>query len=129
MKLLLDTHVLLWALLEPAKLSPSLRDLLEDSRHELWVSAASAWEIATKWRIGRLDHAEAVVKNYRQAINGLGAKDLPISAEVARQAGLFVVDHRDPFDRLLAAQAMAENLILASNDGAFDQFEGLKRLS
>jgi len=76
-----------------------------------------------------LDHAETVVKNYQQAINGLGAKDLPINAEVARQAGLFVVEHCDPFDRLLAAQAMAENLILASNDGAFDQFEGLKRLS
>jgi PIN domain nuclease of toxin-antitoxin system len=95
MKLLLDTHVLLWAMLEPAKLSPSLRDHLEDSRHQLWVS-----------------------------------KDVPINSEVARQAGLCAVDIiAPPFDRLLAAQAMAENLILANNDGAFDQFEGLKRLS
>lgn len=128
MKLLLDTHVLLWAVLEPAKLSPRLRNHLEDSRHELWVSAASAWEIATKWRLGRLNHAEAVVKNYRQAINGLGAKDLPIEAEVARQAGLLSVEHRDPFDRLLAAQAMALDLTLASNDAAFDGFADLKRL-
>jgi len=116
MKLLLDTHVLLWAVLEPAKLSPSLRDHLEDSRHDLWVSAASAWEIATKWRIGRLNHAEAVVKNYRQAINGLGAKDLPINAEVARQAGLFIVDHRDPFDRLLVSQANCHGLVIVTDD-------------
>ena len=69
MKLLLDTHVLLWALLEPGKLSPELRNALEDSGNTLVVSAASAWEIATKWRLGKLQHAGSVVENYAMALH------------------------------------------------------------
>ena len=114
MKLLLDTHVLLWALLEPQKFSPELRNALEDSNNTLVVSAASAWEIATKWRLGKLQHARSVVDNYAMA--------------VARQAGLWAVPHRDPFDRLLAAQAKAHVLVLASTDPAFTQFEGVVTL-
>jgi PIN domain nuclease of toxin-antitoxin system len=112
MKLLLDTHVLLWALLEPQKLSPELHNALEDSNNTLVVSAASAWEIATKWRLGKLQHARSVVDNYA----------------MARQAGLWAVPHRDPFDRLLAAQARSEDLVLASTDPAFTQFEGVVTL-
>jgi PIN domain nuclease of toxin-antitoxin system len=125
MKLLLDTHVLLWALLEPQKLSVELRNTLEDSDNILLVSAASAWEIATKWRLGKLQHARSVVENYAMALHRLAAVDLPISTTVARRAGLWDVPHRDPFDRLLAAQAMADKLVLASTDPAFSQFEGL----
>ncbi|MFN7870827.1 MAG: type II toxin-antitoxin system VapC family toxin [Cyanobacteriota bacterium] len=125
MKLLLDTHVLLWALLEPEKLSPKLRIALEDSDNILVVSAATAWEIATKWRLGKLRHAQAVVENYAMALHRLAAVELPISGAVARQAGLWEVPHRDPFDRLLAAQAKADNLVLASTDSAFAQFEGV----
>jgi PIN domain nuclease of toxin-antitoxin system len=125
MKLLLDTHVLLWALLEPQKLSVELRNTLEDSDNILLVSAASAWEIATKWRLGKLQHARSVVENYAMALHRLAAVDLPISTAVARRAGLWDVPHRDPFDRLLAAQAMADELVLASTDPAFSQFEGL----
>jgi PIN domain nuclease of toxin-antitoxin system len=128
LKLLLDTHVLLWALLEPQKLSPVLRDALEDSENTLMVSAASAWEIATKWRLGKLPHARSVVENYSMALNRLAAVDLPISGAVARQAGLWAVPHRDPFDRLLAAQARADELVLASTDPAFAQFEGVVAL-
>jgi len=69
MKLLLDTHVLLWALLEPQKLSPELHNALEDSNNTLVVSAASAWEIATKWRLGKLQHARSVVDNYAMALH------------------------------------------------------------
>ena len=94
MRLLLDTHVLLWALLEPQKLSLALRNSLEDSDNTLVVSAASAWEIATKWRLGKLHHARSVVENYAIALH-----------------------------RLLAAQAMADDLVLASSDPAFAQFE------
>ena len=108
MRLLLDTHVLLWALLEPQKLSLELRHTLENSDNTLVVSAASAWEIATKWRLGKLRHARSVVENYAMALHRLAAVDLPISTAVARQAGLSDVPHRDPFDRLLAAQAMAD---------------------
>lgn len=128
MKLLLDTHVLLWALLEPQKLSPELRNALEDSDNTLVVSAASAWEIATKWRLGKLRHARAVVENYAMALHRLAAVDLPISGAVARQAGLWDVPHSDPFDRLLAAQASSDDLVLASTDPAFAQFEGVMTL-
>lgn len=88
---------------------------LEDSDNTLVVSAASAWEIATKWRLGKLQQASAVVENY-------------ISAAVARQAGLWDVPHRDPFDRLLAAQARSDHLLLASTDPAFGLFEGVMTL-
>ena len=125
MKLLLDTHILLWALLEPQKLSPELRNALEDSNNTLLVSAATAWEIATKWRLGKLNQAQAVVEHYAMALHRLAAIELPISGAVARQAGLWDVPHRDPFDRLLAAQAQADNLVLASNDPAFAQFQGV----
>jgi PIN domain nuclease of toxin-antitoxin system len=125
MKLLLDTHVLLWALLEPEKLSLQLRNALEDSDNTLVVSAASAWEIATKWRLGKLQHARSVVENYAMALHRLAAVDLPISGAVARRAGLWDVPHRDPFDRLLAAQARSDDLVLASTDPAFAQFEGV----
>lgn len=128
MKLLLDTHVLLWALLEPHKLSPELRNALEDSDNTLVVSAATAWEIATKWRLGKLQQSRAVVENYAMALHRLAAIDLPISAAVARQAGLWAVPHRDPFDRLLAAQATSDDLVLASMDPAFAQFEGVVTL-
>lgn len=129
MQLLLDTHVLLWALLEPQKLSPTLRNALEDSDNTLIVSAASAWEIATKWRLGKLQHARAVVENYAMALHRLAAIELPISGAVARQAGLWEVPHRDPFDRLLAAQARSDDLLLASTDLAFAQFEGVRTLA
>ena len=129
MQLLLDTHVLLWALLEPQKLSPALRNALEDSDNTLMVSAASAWEIATKWRLGKLQHARAVVENYAMALHRLAAIELPISGAVARQAGLWEVPHRDPFDRLLAAQARSDDLLLASTDPAFAQFEGVRTLA
>lgn len=128
MKLLLDTHVLLWAVLEPRKLSHSQREALENSGNQLLVSAASAWEIATKWRLGKLNQAGAVVRNYRQVLDRLAANDLPISGDVARQAGLLQVEHRDPFDRLLAAQAMADNLLLASSDPVFNTFPDLALL-
>jgi PIN domain nuclease of toxin-antitoxin system len=128
MKLLLDTPVLLWALLEPQKLSPELRNALEDSDNTLVVSAVCAWEIATKWRLGKLPHARSVVENYAMALHRLAAVDLPISAAIARQAGLWAVPHRDPFDRLLAAQATADNLVLASTDPAFAQFDGVLTL-
>ncbi len=125
MKLLLDTHVLLWALLEPQKLSPALRIALEDSDNTLLVSAATAWKIATKWRLGKLQQARAVVENYVMALHRLAAVELPISGAVARAAGLWEVPHRDPFDRLLAAQAKADQLVLASTDPAFAQFAGV----
>jgi PIN domain nuclease of toxin-antitoxin system len=129
MRLLLDTHVLLWAVLEPQKLSAEQRNALENSDNELLVSAASAWEIATKWRLGKLNQAAAVVSNYPQVLHRLAAIEIPISGAVARQAGLLEVEHRDPFDRLLAAQAMADDLLLASSDPVFKSFPDVELLS
>jgi PIN domain nuclease of toxin-antitoxin system len=115
-RLLLDTHVLLRAVLEPGKLTPGLGQLLEDPACQLLVSAASAWEIATKWRIGKLPGAAQVVSNYGRALDGLGANELPISSKEALQAGLWKVEHRDPFDRLLAAQARLKGCVFAGPD-------------
>jgi PIN domain nuclease of toxin-antitoxin system len=122
MKLLLDTHVLLWAVLEPAKLSPSLRDHLEDSRHDLWVSAASAWEIATKHRLGRLPTAEVLLQEGWPLMETQGFQPLPVSWSHGLRAGSYGMPHRDPFDRLLAAQAELEQLILITLDPALAPF-------
>jgi len=80
-------------------------------------------------RLGKLQHARAVVENYAMALHRLAAIELPISGAVARQAGLWGVAHRDPFDRLLAAQARSDDLLLASTDPTFAQFEGVRTLA
>ena len=103
MKLLLDTHVLLWAVLEPHKLNRGLREALENPETQLLISAASAWEIATKWRLGKLPGARQVVENYQRVIDGLGARECPIHSSECLLAGTWSTPHRDPFDRILAA--------------------------
>jgi PIN domain nuclease of toxin-antitoxin system len=125
MKVLLDTHAFLWALIEPGKLSPKARRLLEDDATDVLVSAASAWEIATKFRLGRVPGAKRVVANYSEALRGLRATQLAITSDHALKAGSWNVAHRDPFDRMLAAQSDLEKLALISCDPAMKQF-GIK---
>lgn len=120
--LLLDTHAFLWAVMQPRLLSAKIRRLLEDPATEAIVSAASAWEIATKFRLGKLPGAAAVVADYAAAINGLQAQPLAIRDNHALLAGGFPQAHRDPFDRLLVAQAEIEGLTLVSKDRALRQF-------
>jgi PIN domain nuclease of toxin-antitoxin system len=122
LRLLLDTHCLLWALMTPEHLSERVRNLLRDPRNEVLVSAASAWEVATKHRLGRLPEAESVVGDYPGALAKLMALELPVSSSHALLAGSFSNAHRDPFDRLLAAQATLERVPLATLDGAFRDF-------
>ncbi len=105
-----------------------MRNAQEDSTHTRVVSAASAWEIATKWRLGKLQQARSVVDNYAMALRRLAAVDLPSCGAVARRAGLGAVPHRDPFDRVLAAKARSDDLMLASTDPAITQFEGVLTL-
>ncbi len=122
MKVLLDTHAFLWALLNPGKLSPTARQLLEDDTTEVHVSAASAWEIATKFRLGKLPGATTVMADYAGAMHGLQATPLAMTSEHALKAGSWTVAHRDPFDRMLAAQSALEKLPLMSCDLAMTQF-------
>jgi PIN domain nuclease of toxin-antitoxin system len=122
MRVLLDTHTFLWAVLEPGKLSRRVRSLLQDPQTQIVLSAVCAWEISTKYRLGKLPDAAAVVERYGEAVSGLQAEELPVSRLHALQAGLWAFEHRDPFDRMLAAQAALEHLPLLTNDPALAQF-------
>ncbi len=119
MTYLLDTHVLLWALGQPDALSDGARTIIEDRSQRLFVSSAAAWEIATKWRLGKLPHADAVVAGYERHLRRLAVDELVVSSAHALLAGSLDWAHRDPFDRMLAAQAMLEGLTLVTKDPAF----------
>jgi len=125
LSVLLDTPVLLWAFASPDRLSPPARTLLEDPRTDALVSAASAWEIATTYRLGKLPGAERIVMGYTAHLITLRARELPIVSTHALAAGLFAVEHRDPFDRMLAAQAIAEGVPLVTADPLMALFPGL----
>lgn len=128
MKLLLDTHVLLWALGEPVKLSRKARAVLSDGSNELFVSAVSLFEISTKHRLGKLPSANAVLDDLDWNMARLSAKYLSLDAPDAILAGSLSSAHRDPFDRLLAAQSQGQGLTLVSSDPAFGTFEDLSVL-
>ncbi|MDE2150041.1 MAG: type II toxin-antitoxin system VapC family toxin [Gammaproteobacteria bacterium] len=119
---LLDTHVFLWAVMQPDLLSTKVRKLLENPATELVVSAASTWEIAIKYRLGRLPDARPVVADFDAVVRRLDARVLGISHLHALRAGEYRQLHRDPFDRVLAAQAEIEGLPLVSRDPALRQF-------
>lgn len=123
---MLDTHVLLWMLTDPARLSDKVRDTVRDRRTELFVSAASAWEIATKQRLGKLPQAEVLTRAYRQHIARLAAESISITDEHSLLAGSMEWQHRDPFDRMIAAQCMTESLSLATADEAFKTLVGVR---
>ncbi|HEX8508361.1 MAG TPA: type II toxin-antitoxin system VapC family toxin [Propionibacteriaceae bacterium] len=115
--LLLDTHVLLWLLTAPERVPESVRALLADRANPLLVSAASALEIGTKIRIGKLA-APTLPSTLPRRINDLGATSLAITVEHALLAGSLRWDHRDPFDRILVAQATIEDATLVTVDSA-----------
>lgn len=117
--MLLDTHTVLWALLEPDKLGAVGRGLIAARSTEILVSAASAWEIGTKFRLGRLPAADHLVHNYPAHLERLGATPLPITDAHTLHAGTLAWDHRDPFDRMLATQSVLENVPLVTQDRAF----------
>ena len=128
MKVLLDTHVLLWALLEPERLSVEVAATIRDPGTEVIVSAACAWEIATKHRIGKLTTAHAVVAAYPEHLARIRAEELPVSARHALLGGGMAWDHQDPFDRLIGAQAVTESLPLVTRDPVFDGLPGVRVL-
>lgn len=124
---LLDTHVLLWAALDSRRLSSSIRRLLTEDNVVFGVSAATAWEIATKVRIGKMPHAIPLESDYERIVNDAGYVQIPISTTVALRAGRLTGTHKDPFDRMIAAQALALDIPLLSEDAALDAF-GVHRI-
>ncbi len=122
MKLILDTHAFIWAMAEPERLGADAAAAIGDRSNEVVVSAASAWEVATKHRIGKLPEGALIAAGFTQALAALGAAQLPITVEHGLAAGALVGAHRDPFDRMLAAQAMIEGAALVTSDRAFDEF-------
>ncbi len=115
MTILLDTHTLLWLLREPNTLDPDALAHLADPSTSVWVSAASAWEIAVKTRLGRLD-GETLLATWPSQLEAMRVDDLPIDSSDAILAGRLPWEHRDPFDRVIVAQALRRNLTLATRD-------------
>lgn len=116
MRFLLDTHALLWWLFDDERLSAPARAAIADPGNELLVSPASAWEIGTKFRIGKLPSAEPLVRDFSRWIERAGFIELPIRLEHGLRAGRQVHDHRDPFDRMLAAQGFLEQVPVITCD-------------
>ena len=119
---LLDTHVLLWAWVSPEKLSNRVRAFLEDPGNERLVSGITAYEISNKFRIGRLDVDPDLVKHYTAHLRRFRAQEVSVNSQHALLASSFASPHRDPFDRLLAAQSHAEQVPLLTLDSAFKDF-------
>jgi len=121
-ELLLDTHALLWWLADPDRLSLAAYGAIEDPGNQVHVSAASGWEIATKVRLGKLPAANELLGDLPEVLAGQGFQLLPITLRHGLHAGGYNVAHRDPFDRLLAAQAELSGLTLVSLDPALQAF-------
>ena len=127
MHVLLDTHALLWWLSDDPALAKSARNAIAATKNAVYVSAASAWEIATKVRLGKLPAAADLASDFAGLLERELFQTLPISAEHAIRAGLLPGPHKDPFDRMLIAQAQAENMPILSNETVFDGY-GVRRI-
>lgn len=120
MKVLLDTHALIWFFLGDTRLPPRSRDTISAPGNEVFVSAASAWEIATKFRLGKLADAAALASGFETMVSDQGFTELSITVRHARLSGLLAIANADPFDRMLVAQSLIEQMALVSNERAFD---------
>ena len=119
MNLLLDTHILLWWLADDPRLGDSIRDAIVDPSTRVLISAASVWEIGIKQSIGKLTVPESILL----IIEGEGFEELPITARHAELAARLPAHHRDPFDRMLIAQAVLEGLILVTSDRQIEAYD------
>ena len=115
MNVLLDTHTLLWLVSTPSDVDAAALAVLTDPNTSLWVTAVSAWEIAIKTRLGRLD-GEALLSAWTDIIADMSTGELPIESSDAILAGRLPWDHKDPFDRVVVAQALRRNLTIATRD-------------
>lgn len=122
MKVLLDTHAFLWWVTDSPQLSKIAREVIGNAENTIFVSAASAWEISTKVRLGKLTGVPGIVERFAELMAADGFLPLPITHLQALRGGSFDVPHRDPFDRLLAAQSELEAMPLLTRDPAFTLF-------
>lgn len=122
MGLILDTHALLWMLLADPRLGQRRRKLIEQQAEPVFVSAVSGFEIATKVRIGKLPEAAHIAENFEAIFEEFDYRPLNITLDHCLRAGRLVGDHRDPFDRLIAGQALVEGMSVVSGDEAFKEF-------
>ncbi len=122
MRLLLDTHVVLWALGEPTRIAGGVRSQIADTANELAVSAATAWEVAIKTKLGKLNVPGSVGDWLIPAVAELGAQWLAISAEHAAAVEVLPLHHRDPFDRMLVAQARQDGWTIVTADASFGAY-------
>jgi PIN domain nuclease of toxin-antitoxin system len=125
--LLLDTHALIWWLAGDVRLAARALDMIDGHKQQVFVSAASAWEIATKVRLGKLPGAAFIAGDLGRFISEQGFQPLPVTVEHGQRAGALPGPIRDPFDRMLIAQAMLDGLHLVSIERAFDAY-GVTRL-
>ncbi len=124
--LLLDTHALLWVLVEPDRIPAATLASVRAPETTVYVSAASAWEIATKHRLGKLAGAAAVVSGYQEHLTRLRAQELAITGRHALTAGTLQWSHRDPFDRVIVAQAVLESLPVVTSDAVLVEFPAIR---
>ena len=122
MRYLLDTHALLWWFTDDQRLSKPAKDALADEANEILVSAASAWEIATKQRLGKLNEAPEATSRFAELVTADGFVHLSVTYLHSLRAGSYEFSHRDPFDRMLAAQSELDSLLLVTCDPAFKAF-------
>jgi PIN domain nuclease of toxin-antitoxin system len=125
-RLLLDTHALLWWLLGDSALSAAAQAAVANEANQTFVSAVTAWEIAIKHKQGRLPSAPRLIVDLDDMIARQGFIELSITIRNAESAGGLPLFHKDPFDRMLIAQALAENLMLVSNEAIFDRYGALR---
>lgn len=123
MKLLLDSQVWLWSLVSPERLSSRVATLLADTGTDLYLSAASCWEIAIKYQLGKLPLPEEPEAFIGPRLLRDGIRDLPVSVQHASRVSRLPLIHRDPFDRLLISQTQIEDLTLVSSDPVFAQYD------
>ena len=123
MRILLDTQCWLWMAASPAKLSREARALVESTEHELLLSAASAWEIAIKYAIGKLEMPEPPARYVPKRMEILRTVALPIEHDHALRVATLAAHHRDPFDRVLVAQAQIENVPILTSDPIFESYD------
>jgi PIN domain nuclease of toxin-antitoxin system len=122
LKLLLDTHVLLWAAIDPTRIAPDCRAAIEDGANEVWVSVVSAWEIAIKQSLGKLELARPAEHWVPEVLQKTGFDSLSVDLAAALRVRALPWHHRDPFDRLIVAQALEAGFVLATRAGHLNAY-------